>query len=111
MSDLAGRVVRVRGSGRVDVAAYGIADAEHRVEKEIRLAWPNARVEILEIARGAASGRIVEEFTVSYRIRAELEVGVGSDARSLAFRVARERLEGTRYWGAEWEGEEGNSEW
>lgn len=105
MTDAFGRVVRVRGSGRVDVPAYGIADAEHVVEKEILRAWPEARVEILEVARAAGAGRIVEEFTVAYHIRATVAVDEGTDARARAFRFARSRLEETRYRRTEWETE------
>ena len=36
----------VRGAGRVELAAYGLADAEHQVEKELRALWPDAVVEL-----------------------------------------------------------------
>ena len=104
MADGAGRVVRLRGTGRVDVPAYGIADAEHLVEKELSRAWPDARVEILQVGRSEGEGRIVEGFAVSYRIRAEVVAG---GPASEAFRIARAKLEGTRYGRTEWEEGEG----
>jgi hypothetical protein len=98
------REVPLRGRGRVRVAGYGIQDAEHLVEKEIGRAWPEARVEIVEIRRGEG-GRIVEEFEVSYRILATVAVPSADRDRapSLAYRHARARLAGTRYERTAWE--------
>lgn len=103
------RVVRVRGRGRVEVAAYGLADAEHLVEKELARCWPGARVSVLDVARADPAGRIVEEFTVSYLVRGELRVDVATadEVRAAAFRAARELLAGSRYRRTEWEADSG----
>jgi hypothetical protein len=97
-------VVSVRGVGRISAAAYGVADAEHLVEKEIARAWPAARVEVLEVGRGSV-GRIVEEFTVAYRVSGDIRVSAEStnQARRAAFRRARELLADSRYARTEWE--------
>jgi hypothetical protein len=96
--------VRLRGSGSVEIAAYGLADAEHRVEKELTAGWPEATVEIREVRR-PASGRIVEEFTVAYLLRGEVTVEEDGreEARRRAFRDARARFAGTRYDRTAWE--------
>lgn len=97
--------VRVRGGGRVHLAAYGLADAEHQAEKEIARAWPEARVQIADVGRAAHAGSIVEEFAVSYHIRGELQVAGESPAevRTAALRQLRERFRGTRFARVEWE--------
>lgn len=96
--------VRLRGTGRVEVAAYGLADAEHLVEKEIGRAWPEARVEIRDVTRTGV-GRIAEELSVLYRVEAvmEVEAGTREAATREALREARRRLEGTRYARIAWE--------
>lgn len=95
--------VPVRGTGRVTVAAYGIADAEHLVEKEISRAIPGARVSVLEVRREGAPS-IVEEFGIEYVIRADLSVPADDPgtAKGAAFRHARHLLSGTRYGLTEW---------
>ena len=97
--------VTLRGSGRAGVAAYGMADAEHLVEKELATVWPGARVQVLEVARQGEPGRIVEEFTLRYRVSGTLTVNAGTpaDARREALRQIRDRLTSTRYRGIEWE--------
>lgn len=93
------------GTGRVELAAFGVADAEHRVEKEIRQHLPEARVSIGSVERSAHPPRIVEEFTVSYTVRLTLSV-TGEDveaARSAAFRATREMLSGSRYERTVWD--------
>ena len=97
--------VRVRGGGRVQLPAYGLADAEHQVEKEIARAWPDARVEIAEVGRAAHAGNIVEEFAVTYRIHGTLQVPAESpeQARTLALRRLRECFNPTRFQRVEWE--------
>lgn len=97
------RTVRARGRGRVEVPAYGVADAEHQVEKEILRAWPDARVEVLEIGRAGAS-RIVEEFAVAYRVEAvvRVEADAPDEARREALRRLRAAFEGTRHRHVEW---------
>lgn len=95
--------VPLRGRGRVSVAAFGIADAEHLVQKEVRRAWPDATVDVLGVAR-TAEPRIVEELTVDYLVSGTVEVEAASDetAAGPAFRQARRRLAGTRYRHTEW---------
>ena len=93
------------GTARVELAAYGVADAEHQVERELRERWPEARVELLEVARTLPEPRIVEEFAVRYRIRGTVPVEAESDedARRAAFRTLRERFAGTRHERIAWE--------
>ena len=95
----------MRGSARVELAAYGVADAEHQVEKELRELWPDARVDLLEVARTLPEPRIVEEFAVRYRIRGTVAVDAESDedARRAAVRALRERFAGTRHERVAWE--------
>ncbi len=97
--------VRLRGAGRVELPAYGVADAEHQIEKEITRAWPEARVEVTEIGRAAHSGRIVEEFAVGYRVQGMLQVTASSasEARTLALRQLRQRFAPTRFGRMNWE--------
>ena len=97
--------VRLLGRGRVQLAAYGVADAEHQVEKEIAAAWPEAQVGIAEIGRAAHAGRIVEEFAVAYQIRGTLDVESSSpeEARSRALRTVRERFNQTRFRHVAWD--------
>jgi hypothetical protein len=99
--------VALKGSGRVELAAYGVADAEHQVEKEVRAAWPEARVEVLEVSRAGAQGRIVEEFAVRYRVRGTVTVEVedAKEARRTALRELRGRLAGTRHARIAWDPE------
>lgn len=96
--------VRARGRGKVEVAAYGIADAEHLVEKELRRLWPEARVTVARIDRAGAP-RIVEEFAVRYLLEGTLDVEAESaaEAPAAAFRRMRELLSQSRYRRAEWE--------
>jgi len=97
--------VAVRGEGRTGVAAYGLADAEHRVEKEIRTLWPDAVVRIREVRRSGDENRIADEFDVRYRVEGSVEIDAPSseEARRGAFRAARELLAGSRYWRVAWE--------
>ena len=96
--------VRLRGRGKVEVAAYGIADAEHLVEKELRRLWPDARVTVARIDRSGAP-RIVEEFAVRYLLEGTLEVEADSaaEAPAVGFRRMREVVAQSRYRRAEWE--------
>lgn len=93
------------GTARVELAAYGVADAEHQVEKELRELWPEARVDLLEVARTLPEPRIVEEFAVRYRIRGTVPVEAESDedARRAAFRTLRQRFAGTRHDRVAWD--------
>lgn len=97
--------IHLSGHGHVEVAAYGTADAEHLVGKEILRAWPDARVEVLQISRPEGHARIAEEFTVRYRVYAVVQRSAATPtaAERDAFRAARERFRNTRYRGTEWE--------
>ena len=95
--------VAIAGRGRATVAAYGIADAEHQVEKELAGVWPSASIRIENIGRVGA-GRIVEEFQVDFTIRMTLHA-TGDDAEEAArtaLRAARAAAGGTRYAKIEW---------
>jgi hypothetical protein len=96
--------VEVAGSGRVELPAYGIADAEHRVEKELGALWPSALVSVVEVA-GAGTGRIVDEYAVRYRVRGRREVAAGSEeeARRTALRELRASFEASRFRRVAWE--------
>lgn len=97
--------VAVRGAGRVELAAYGLADAEHQVEKELRALWPDAAVDVLDVARVDERSRIVEEFRVRYRVRAAVPVDADTPAaaRTSALRLLRERFTGSRFERIAWE--------
>lgn len=96
--------VRAEGRGRALLPAYGLADAEHQVEKEVLRALPEARVEVTEVLRAEDAGRIVEEFVVRYRVVATVAVEAGSpdEARREALRTLRAALAGTRHRRVEW---------
>ncbi|MET0397796.1 MAG: hypothetical protein ABW277_13280 [Longimicrobiaceae bacterium] len=96
--------VRAEGRGRAELPAYGLADAEHQVEKEIVRALPVARVEVAEVQRTEAAGRIVEEFRVGYRVLVDVAVDADSAdaARREALRRLRAALEGTRHRRIQW---------
>lgn len=104
--------VRLRGTGRVEIAAYGVGDAEHATEKEIRRVWPDARVEVTEIARTGEGRKIVEEFAVGFALRVDLRVegSTPEEARREAFRVARMCVAGTRFERTAWESGEVSGE-
>jgi hypothetical protein len=98
--------VAVRGSGRVELPAYGLADAEHQVEKELRALWPDAAaVDVTDVARMDEASRIVEEFRVRYRVRGTVPVTADTDedARKAALRMMRDRFIGSRYERITWE--------
>jgi len=97
--------ISVRGSGRVELAAYGLADAEHQVEKELRALWPQAAVDVTDVGRADASARIVEEFRVSYRVRGVVPTvaDTEADARKAALRALRDRFAGSRFERITWE--------
>ncbi len=97
--------VAVKGGGRVELPAYGLADAEHQVEKEIRAVWPEAVVDVLDVARTEDGGRIVEEFAVRYRVRGAVSVDAPNpdEARRAALRHLRERFAGTRHARIAWD--------
>jgi hypothetical protein len=91
--------VALRATGRAEVPAYGLADAEHQVEKEVRDAWPGATVEVLDVSRTGGTGRIVEEFAVRFRAQGTVPVEADSeeDARRAALRHLRAAFADTRY--------------
>ena len=92
------RVVRVQARGRVEVPAYGIADAEHLVEKEMSRLWPGAQLRIESVTRLGPT-RIVEEFAVDYLVSGDVEVdGEGeAERRARAFAAVRTKLAASRY--------------
>lgn len=95
----------VRGAGRVELPAYGLTDAEHQVEKEIRTLWPEAAVEVTGVERLDGASRIVEEFRVSYRVRGLVAVDASGadDARKAALRLLRDRFADSRFARIAWE--------
>ena len=88
----------------MEVAGYGVADAEHLVEKELGRLWPDGRVTVANIAREGPP-RIVEEFEVEYRLDGTVEVEAESpeEAPREAFRELRRRVGGSRYARTAWE--------
>lgn len=95
----------VRGSGRVELPAYGLADAEHQVEKEVLALWPEAAVQVLDVGRANPVGNIVEEFRITYRVRGVVGVVAPSEdeARKSALRALRDRFTGSRFERIAWE--------
>ena len=95
----------VRGAGWVELPAYGLTDAEHQVEKEVRALWPEAAVEVTGVERLDRASRIVEEFRVAYRVRGLVAVDAErpDDARKAALRLLRGRFAGTRFARIAWE--------
>ena len=87
------------GTGRADVAAYGIADAEMTLEKELSRAWPGATLRIPEVHRTEAVRRIVESFELLYHLTLEVEVDApdAESARRAARAAARQALRETRF--------------
>lgn len=81
----------------MELAAYGMSDAEHRVEKELAGLWPGSRVEVLEVARAGPAGRIVEEFAVTCRVTGEVAAEAVEDPLAAAIRSLRQRFRGTRF--------------
>ena len=94
------------GEGRVEIPGYGIADAEDRLEKEIRTVFPDALIRLLQTRRTDPEPRIVEEFEIEYRVVVGVEVDSGTgDAEKMqrkAFAVAREAVSGTRIEKIQW---------
>ena len=89
----------------MEIAAYGSADAEARVEKELLRALPSARIDVRAIRRTDEETRIVESFQIDYLLRTEA-LSEGEDeesARRAAFAAARSALQGTRFQRISWE--------
>jgi len=99
------RSVSVRGTGRVVLPAYGLADAEHQVEKELGEAWPGCRVDVLDVARTDDRARIVEEFAIRYRVRGTVTLAAPTEkeAQAAALRGLRDRFAGTRFGNVAWD--------
>jgi hypothetical protein len=97
--------VTVRGAGRIELAAFGLADAEHQVEKELAEIWPGSTAEVTDIARTDERSRIVEEFAVRYRVRGTEIVAASGEpaARAVALRSLRDRFAGTRFAAVAWD--------
>lgn len=97
--------VSVRGAGRVELPAYGLADAEHQVEKELRALWPEAVVEVTDVSRMDPAARIVEEFRITYRVRGVILApgDTEAEARKAVLRVLRDRFNGTRFERITWD--------
>ncbi|MDR0787487.1 MAG: hypothetical protein LBG44_06430 [Gemmatimonadota bacterium] len=97
--------VTLVGTGSVEIAAFGIADAEASVEKEIRALLPGAAIRVHEVRRALPAPRIVETFEVSYSLRHRLSLEEPSEevARRTAFRMGRVALEGSRFGRTVWE--------
>lgn len=97
--------VRLLGRGQTQLAALGLADAEHRVETELARQWPDASIHVTDIQRTHAESRIAEEFAVAYLLRATVTVDApdADAARGTAFRAARRTLERSRFWTVRWE--------
>lgn len=95
----------VRGTGRVELPAYGLADAEHQVEKELRALWPEAAVDVTDVSRTDPAARIVEEFRVSYRVRGTVLApgDTEAEARKTVLRVLRDRFTGSRFERITWD--------
>jgi hypothetical protein len=94
------------GGGEVEVEAFGLADAEATLEKELRTALPGAVIGIREIRRAEPEEhRIVETFSGRYALRLPLEILApdGESARRQAFAAGRRALAGTRFERAVWE--------
>ena len=101
------RSVRITGRGAVELPGYGVADAEHQLEKELAAALPTAKLRVDQIRRLDAAPRIVEEFQIRFTLTATVEVDLaedGDDKRArAAFAAGRAALEGTRFGKIAWE--------
>lgn len=96
---------RLRGGGTTEIIAFGPADAEATAEKELHRALPAAVLDIRAIRRNDASPRIVESFTLDYRLTLTLDVDSDTEksARRAALVAARSALAGTRFERVKWE--------
>lgn len=94
------------GEGRVEIPGYGIADAEDRLEKEIRAVFPDALIRLLQTRRTDPEPRIVEQFEIEYRVVVAVEVdaeaGDAEKMRRRAFASAREMVSGSRIEKIQW---------
>jgi hypothetical protein len=98
--------VRLRGRGRVELAATSFDDVEHQVVKELERLFSGVAVSIEEIRRSSGGQHhIAGEFVVRFGLRVELEVlpNRAAQARHEALRLARQRLAKTRFRFISWE--------
>jgi hypothetical protein len=95
----------VRGTGRLEIAAAGIADAEHQLARIVERFCPGCRLTVLEIRRALGESRIAEHFRLYYRLEMGFSIESISpvEARRTAFRHARARAEDTELKMVEWE--------
>ncbi len=93
------------GSGVASIEAFGSADAEARLEKEVARALPGASLLIRALRRTEETPRIVEGFDAEYllRVRIDMEGNDEEGARRAAFASARQALSGTRFARVAWE--------
>jgi hypothetical protein len=95
----------LHGTGFVEIPAYGVADAEARLEKELHRAAPNATIRIDEIRRPEDTTRIVETFAITFRLVLTIEIDVDDprSAERAAFASGRAVLRGTRFERVAWD--------
>lgn len=96
--------VRVTGEGRVQVPGYGIADAEDRIEKDVRALFPTGLFRILQTRRTDPEPKIVETFEVEYRVVVAVEVDPDETEkmRRKAFGMVRDTVLGSRIQQIQW---------
>lgn len=96
--------MRVHGRGSVEIPGYGVADAEHRMEKELSSLLPGAIVHVQQIRRTDPQPRIVEAYLIDYGVVVELEVEPNEEGKTdrAAYAAARERVRGSRFERMEW---------
>jgi hypothetical protein len=100
-----GYLATLHGTGSVEIPAFGVADAEARLEKELHRAAPDAIIRIDEIRRAENTPRIVETFAVTFRLvlAIQLDIDDAGSAERAAFAAVRARLRGTRFARVAWE--------
>lgn len=96
---------RLTGYGEAAIEAFGSADAEARLEKELARALPGSTLVIRALRRPEDEPRIVETFVAEYLLRSDLEVeGTNEEsARRAAFSAARRALSGSRFQRVAWD--------
>lgn len=96
--------VRVHGRGAVEIPGYGLADAEHRLEKELKTILSGGIVQVQQIRRTDPEPRIVESYLISFSVVIELEVEPVEEGKveRAAYGAARERVRSSRFERVEW---------
>lgn len=96
--------VRVHGRGAVEIPGYGLADAEHRLEKELKSLLPGGTVQVQQIRRTDPEPRIVESYLISFSVVTDLEVEPSDEGKveRAAYAAARERVRSSRFERVEW---------